>query len=69
VYVSSAAKAGLRMRSAPNTSSSTLLILPAETKLKVLEGTSDMVGVYNKWLKVLEPGGTEGYVAAWYLRK
>jgi hypothetical protein len=35
----------------------------------VLEGTADMVGVYNKWLKVLEPGGTEGYVAAWYLRK
>jgi hypothetical protein len=67
VYVSSAARAGLRMRSAPNTSSSTLLILPAGTELKVLEGTADMVGVYNKWLKVREPGGTEGYVAAWYV--
>ena len=69
VYVSSAAKAGLRMRSEPNTNSSTLLILPAGTELKVLEGTAARVGVYSKWLKVREPGGTEGYVAAWYVQK
>jgi hypothetical protein len=69
VYVSSAAAAGLRMRSAPNTNSSTLLILPPEAELKVLEGTAKMVGVYGKWLKVRETGGMEGYVAAWYLRK
>jgi hypothetical protein len=69
VYVSSAAKAGLRIRSKPSTNSSTLLILPAGTELKVLEGTADMVGVYNKWFKVREPGGTEGYVAAWYVQK
>jgi len=25
--------------------------------------------VYGKWLKVREGGGTEGYVAAWYVRK
>ena len=61
--------AGLRMRSAPNTDSSTLIILPAGSELKVLEGTDKLVGVYGKWLKVREPGGTEGYVAAWYVRK
>ena len=69
VYVSSAARAGLRMRSEPNTNSSTLLILPAGSELKVLEGTAKMIGVYGKWLKVRETGGAEGYVAAWYLRK
>ena len=69
VYVSNAAAAGLRMRSAPNTNSSTLLILPAGSELQVLEGTADMVGASGKWLKVRETGGTEGYVAAWYVRK
>jgi hypothetical protein len=69
VYVTSAAAAGLRLRSEPNTNSDTLLILPAGSELKVLEGTAKMIGVYGKWLKVRETGGTEGYVAAWYLRK
>jgi len=69
VYVSSAAAAGLRMRGEPNTNSSTLLILPPGSELKVLEGTAKMIGVYGKWLKVRETGGTEGYVAAWYVRK
>lgn len=69
VYVTSAAAAGLRLRSEPNMNSDTLLILPAGTELKALEGTADMVGVYGKWLKVRETGGTEGYVAAWYVRK
>jgi uncharacterized protein YgiM (DUF1202 family) len=69
VYVSPAASAGLRMRSEPNTDSSTLTILPAGGELKVLEGTTKMIGVYGKWLKVRESGGTEGYVAAWYVRK
>jgi len=69
VYVTSAAVAGLRMREEPNTNSSTLMILPAGSELKVLEGTSKLIGVYGKWLKVRESGGTEGYVAAWYVRK
>ncbi len=69
VYVSNAASAGLRMRSNPTTNSSTVKILPPGTELKVLEGTANMIGVYGKWLKVRETGGTEGYVAAWYLRK
>jgi hypothetical protein len=69
VYVSPAASAGLRMRSEPNTDSDTLTILPAGSELKVLEGSDKLVGVYGKWLKVREGGGTEGYVAAWYTRK
>ena len=69
VYVSSAASAGLRMRSEPNTNSSTLTILPAGSELKVQAGNSDMVGVYGKWLKVRDGDGREGYVAAWYVRK
>jgi len=69
IYVSEAAAAGLRLRSAPNTNSSTLKILPANTSLTLLEGTLDLIGKYNIWLKVREPEGTEGFVAAWYVRK
>jgi SH3-like domain-containing protein len=69
VYVSEDAAAGLRLRSAPNTSSSTLKILPANTALTLLEGSAEMVGAQKAWLKVREPKGTEGYVAAWYVRK
>jgi hypothetical protein len=69
VYVTSAAVAGLRMRSEPNTQSDTLMILPAGSELKVLQGTDKMIGVYGKWLKVREGNGGEGYVAAWYVRK
>jgi len=69
VYVSSAASAGLRMREEPNTNSSTLAILPPGSELKVLGGTAKMIGVYGKWLKVRDPQGDEGYVAAWYLVK
>jgi len=69
VYVSAAASAGLRMRSGPTTNASTLKVLPPETALTLLEGTTEMVGAYNVWLKVREPDGSEGFVAAWYVRK
>jgi SH3-like domain-containing protein len=69
VHVSEAAAAGLRLRSGPTTSSSTLKILAPNSALTLLEGSADMVGTYNKWLKVRDPDGTEGYVAAWYVRK
>jgi hypothetical protein len=69
VYVSGDATAGLRLRSAPSTNSSTLKILPPNTALTVLQGTAEMVGAQNTWLKVREPKGTEGFVAAWYVRK
>jgi hypothetical protein len=69
VYVTGAAAAGLRLRSAPTTNASTLKILAPNTPLTLLEGTIDLVGAYNIWLKVREPEGTEGFVAAWYVRK
>jgi hypothetical protein len=69
VYVTGAAAAGLRLRSAPTTSASTLKILAPNTPMTLLEGSIDLVGAYNIWLKVREPEGTEGFVAAWYVRK
>ena len=69
VYVSNAAAAGLRMRGEPNTNSSTLMILSAGSELQVVEGTAKMIGVFGKWLKVREASGTEGFVAAWYVRR
>ncbi len=69
VYVDDAAVAGLRLRSKPNTNSATLKILDSGTELTVLEGTADMIGMDGKWLKVREPAGKEGHVAAWYVRK
>ena len=68
VYVSSAAAAGLRLRSAPTMESSTVKILAPSTPLTLLEGTAGMVGAFNRWLRVRDPGGDEGYVAAWYVR-
>ena len=38
-------------------------------ELTVLEGTSDILGDYGKWLKVRDPEGDEGYVAAWYVHQ
>jgi hypothetical protein len=72
VYVSQQASNGLRMRSQPNTSAPTTTVLKVNTALAVLEPTAEAeakVGVTNQWLKVREPGGKEGYVAAWFVRK
>ena len=69
IFVTGAAAAGLRLRSAPSTNASTLKILAPNTPLTLLEGATDLVGAYNIWLKVRDPEGTEGFVAAWYLRK
>jgi Bacterial SH3 domain/Peptidase_C39 like family len=69
IYVTGAAAAGLRLRSGPTANASTLKILAPNTPLTLLEGTVDLVGAYNIWLKVREPEGSEGFVAAWYVRK
>jgi hypothetical protein len=61
---------GLRLRSAPNTSSTILKILPAQTLLVGLEPAATArpkIGVFNQWLNVRAPDGTAGYVAAWYV--
>ena len=69
VYVNESAAAGLRMRSGPQIGTETLKILQPKTALTVLEGDESMVGAFQKWLKVRDPEGDEGYVAAWYVRK
>ncbi len=63
---------GLRLRSQPNTNpdSATLAMLPGGTRLRVIEeerGARQKVGQYNQWIRVRDPNGNEGYVAAWFV--
>lgn len=70
VLVSSQASAGLRLRDQPNATAIILKVLMPGTPLTVLEPAGPArakVGVNNQWLYVQEPGGTSGYVAAWYV--
>ena len=71
VYVSTTVgSVGLRLRSAPNTTSSTIRNLPALSILSVLEPATNArpkIGVFNQWLNVRTPDGVVGYVAAWYV--
>jgi hypothetical protein len=60
--------AGLRLREAPIASSNTLKILATGTMLTLLEPAAGKIGVNGQWLKVSEPGGLTGYVAAWYVQ-
>ena len=62
--------AGLRLRDESNANAVILKILMPGTPLTVLEPASTAqakIGVTNQWLNVQEPGGTIGYVAAWYV--
>jgi hypothetical protein len=59
--------AGLRLRDGPSTTANTLKILPVGTALTPLEATAGKVGVNGQWLRVKEPGGMTGYVAAWFV--
>lgn len=70
VIVASSATAGLRLRSAPNTTADTITVLPAGTSLAVLEAETlalPKIGQANQWLNVREPGGKSGYVYAQYV--
>lgn len=72
VRVQAAVTAGLRLRSAPNTSSTTLAIEPAGTPLRCLEPDEvaiPKIGVDGQWLRVRDPAGLDGHVAAWYVEK
>jgi uncharacterized protein YkwD/uncharacterized protein YgiM (DUF1202 family) len=72
VHVSSLASPGLRLRAQPNTASAIIKTLAINTPLTVLDLSLDAeskIGVFNQWLKVREPAGEEGYVAAWYVVK
>jgi len=63
---------GLNIRSSIDTSSmaNVLATAPAGTQLLILESTgAAKIGAINQWLRVREPGGKEGFAAAWYLEK
>jgi hypothetical protein len=59
------------LRSQPVVNDTTLIRrLPLNTQLTITEaGGESKVGVMNQWLKVKDPQGYEGYVAAWYVTK
>lgn len=70
VRVQAAASAGLRLRSGPATTTTAIAVEAPGTLLHCLEPDSvalPKIGVLNQWLQVRDPGGLEGFVAAWYV--
>jgi flagellar basal body rod protein FlgF len=63
--------ADVALRSQPVVNDTTLIRrLPLGTQLTVTEsGGASKIGVNDQWLKVKDPQGTEGYVAAWYVTR
>lgn len=69
---SSLASPGLRLRTQPTTASDTLAYEEPRTRLKVIEAEATAlpkIGIYDQWLRVRDPNGREGYVAAWFVEK
>lgn len=63
-------EAGLRLRTQPTLASDTLAIQPPGAHLRIvepLEVALPKIGVYDQWIRVRDPQGREGYVAAWYV--
>lgn len=63
---------GLRIRVQPNTSASIVTVEIARTPLLVLDEPTDAlakIGGKDQWLKIRDPQGYEGFVAAWYVEK
>src|SRR6266540_2153063 len=63
---------GLNIRSSTDTSSMANLVIsvPAGTQLMLLNANdAAKIGQNNQWVRVREPGGKEGFAAAWYLEK
>ena len=73
VCVQGSLVAGLRLRSAPNaTTSSTIALEPAGTLLRCLEPDAIIlakIGNADQWLQVNDPSGASGFVAAWYVNR
>jgi hypothetical protein len=70
VQVLASATAGLRLRAEPNLESPTLTYEAAGTRLHSIEAEAEAkIGVANRWIRVRDPQGLEGYVAAWYVEK
>ena len=62
---------GVALRKQPVISDSTLIKrLPLGTELTVLEPNAETkIGKNDQWLKVKDPSGTEGVVAAWFVAR
>ncbi|MBC8506571.1 MAG: hypothetical protein ISR58_13350 [Anaerolineales bacterium] len=59
---------GLAFRASPSIAGGLIARLPLHVELTSLEPAAQgKVGVTNEWMHVQEPGGDQGYVAAWYL--
>ena len=60
---------GLNVRSSPDTSSTTNIVasVSAGTELILLDADGASKIGTQQWVRVREPGGKEGYAAAWYL--
>ena len=62
---------GVALRSQPIISDATLIKrLPLGTELTILEPHAEAkIGKNDQWLKVKDPTGTEGVVAAWFVAR
>ena len=62
---------GIALRNQPLVSDATLIKrLPLGTEFVVLEtGAEAKIGKNDQWLKVKDPSGTEGFVAAWFVAR
>jgi hypothetical protein len=72
VQVVAAATAGLRLRAEPDLEAPTLTYEAAGTQLQVIEAKAPAqakIGLNGQWIRVRDPQGLEGYIAAWYVEK
>jgi hypothetical protein len=63
---------GLNVRSSTDTSTmaNVVVSIPAGTQLMLLDANdASKIGQSNQWVRVREPGGKEGYAAAWFLER
>ena len=62
---------GIALRNQPVVSNTTLIKrLPLGTEFTITEPNADgKIGRNDQWLKVKDPAGTEGYVAAWFVAR
>jgi hypothetical protein len=62
---------GIALRKQPVVSDATLIYrLPLGTEFTVTEpNAAGKVGKNDQWLKVKDPSGAEGYVAAWFVAR
>jgi hypothetical protein len=72
VRVMDSATWGLNIRTSTDTSSmaNVVVSVPAGTQLLLLDANDlSRIGMSAQWVQVCEPGGREGFAAAWYLER